>query len=120
MIITKCPYCENGNIIEKKKTINGKSVKLFTCSNYKVYSEDGELWEPTADSTCSYKLWSNSLKKYGKKFIARKEVKQLLDEGQLVVELKAAVSRNVYHKYLVPNLEYGATILWDQEVEDED
>lgn len=102
----------------EKKTINGHNVKLYRCSNNKVYTEDGELWEPTEDATCSYALWGNKLLKYGKRSIETKEVKQLLQEGQTTVRLVSRGSKNVYYKYMIPDIEFGAQILWDEEVDE--
>jgi hypothetical protein len=114
--ICKCPYCNDGVIQVNKKNIMGKNVKLYKCSNNKVITEDGEMWEQTADSTCSYKLWGDRLHKYGKRGLGEKEVKTLLTTGQLKVRLVARGTKNVYEKYIIPNLEYGFSVLWDEEV----
>lgn len=81
-------------------------------------TEDGELWEPSSDSTCTYKLWGDRLFRYGKRGIGEREVKQLLTQGQIAVRLVAKGSKNVYEKYIIPDLEYGFSVLWDVDVEE--
>ena len=66
MILGACPYCKDGKIEVRKKEVNGKKVELYACSNASWYSEDGEMFELTKESTCSFRIWQNALRKYGK------------------------------------------------------
>ena len=44
------------------------------------------MFELTDASSCEYKLWQNSLAKYGK-WLSYKEVRELLEEDSIEVEL---------------------------------
>lgn len=114
MILGRCPYCGDGNIEVRDKEVGGKKVKLFACSNAHWQSEDGELFELTPDSTCGFRIWQNSLSKYGKYF-TYKDIRQLLRNETLEVELlsKKYGKKIYYHKHVLLNREYGVCVLWD-------
>lgn len=114
MILGKCPYCEDGCIEVRDKEVSGKKVKLYACSNANWKTEDGEVFELREDATCDYKIWQNSLAKYGK-WLQYKEIRALLNEEDLEVELlsKKYGKKVYYKKYVVLNQEYGVSILWD-------
>lgn len=57
MFLGKCPYCDDGQIEVRKKEVRGKKVELYACSNASWVSEDGELFELSADSKCGFKIW---------------------------------------------------------------
>jgi len=113
MILGKCPYCEDGDIEVRDKEVRGKKVKLYACSNAKWYSEDGEMYELTKDSKCSFKIWQNSLARYGK-WLSYKEVRELLDKGELEVELlsKKYGKKINYNKHIILDAEYGVSVIW--------
>jgi len=77
-------------------------------------SEDGEMYEITSCSTCSFKIWQNSLARYGK-WLTYKEVRELLEEKELEVELlsKKYQKKVYYKKTIILNEEYGVSVLWD-------
>ena len=114
MILGDCPYCENGSIEVRSKEINGKKVKLYACSNANWKTEDGEMFELTQNSTCSFKIWQNSLAKYGK-WLQYKDIRTLLNDEELEVELlsKKYGKKVYYNKFVVLNEEYGVSVLWD-------
>lgn len=114
-IIGKCPYCD-GDIILEKKQVRGKNTKVYTCSNASWYSEDGEIYELKKDATCSYRIWGNSLLKWGKKGIGVYEVKQLLKGEDVAVRLYSYQTKKEYFKYLALSKEYGVSVVWDVEV----
>ncbi|NPA59119.1 MAG: hypothetical protein GXO30_01430 [Epsilonproteobacteria bacterium] len=113
MILGKCPYCEDGEIEVRDKEVRGKKVKLYACSNAKWYSEDGEMYELTQDSKCGFKIWQNSLAKYGK-WLSYKEVRELLKEGELSVEfLSKKYGKKInYTKDIILDAEYGVSVIW--------
>ena len=113
MILGKCPYCEDGDIEVRDKEVRGKKVKLYACTNAKWYSEDREMYELTKDSTCSFKIWQNSLSRYGK-WLSYKEVKELLQEGELEVELlsKKYGKKIHYTEHIILDAEYGVSVIW--------
>lgn len=43
-------------------------------------------------------------------------MKQLLKEGQIAVRLHGRKGTSEYFKYVIPDPEYGVSILWDSEV----
>ena len=117
-VVGKCPYCDDGMIIVEKKLVNGKNTKIYTCSNASWYSEDGEVFELKKDATCSFRIWGNSLLKWGKRGIGIKEVKQLLEGQSVDVRLFSYRAKKEYFKYIILDKEYGIWVLWDMEVED--
>jgi DNA-dependent RNA polymerase auxiliary subunit epsilon len=114
MILGRCPYCEDGQIEVRDKEVRGKKVKLYACSNAKWYSEDGELYELTKESKCDFKIWQNSLSRYGK-WLSYKEVRELLQNKELEVELvsKKYGKKINYTKTAILNKEYGISIIWE-------
>ncbi|MDD5401573.1 MAG: hypothetical protein PHQ93_10330 [Sulfurimonas sp.] len=114
MILGKCPYCNDGTIEVRDKEVSGKKVKLYACSNAQWMSEDGEMFELTQNSTCSFKIWQNSLAKYGK-WLTYKEIRELLEEKSLEIELlsKKYGKKIYYKKHIILNQEYGVTVLWN-------
>lgn len=118
-VIGKCLYCKDGLIHLSKKPVLGKSTKLYTCSNASWTSEDGEMFELKKDATCSFRIWGNSLYKWGKKGIGVFEVKKLLKGDDVAVRLYSVNKKQEYYKYICINKEYGVSVLWDIDVEDE-
>ncbi len=43
-------------------------------------------------------------------------MKQLLKEGQIAVRLHGRKRESEYFKYVIPDPEYGVSILWDTDV----
>jgi len=114
MILGKCPYCEDGSIEVRDKDVSGKKVKLYACSNAKWKSEDGEMYELHEDARCDFRIWQNSLARYGK-WLTYKEVRELLDNDNIEVELlsKKHGKKVYYNKYITLNREYGVSVIWD-------
>ena len=114
MILGKCPYCDDGHIEVRDKEVSGKKVKLYACSNAAWKTEDGEMFELTENSTCDFKIWQNSLARYGK-WLSYKEVRGLLEDESIEVELlsKKYGKKVYYNKYIALNQEYGVSVIWD-------
>ncbi|MCD6433236.1 MAG: hypothetical protein J7L21_04270 [Sulfurimonas sp.] len=114
MILGKCPYCDDGSIEVRDREVRGKKVKLYACSNANWKSEDGEMYELTEDSICHFKIWQNSLAKYGK-WLSYKEVRGLLEDDSIEVEfLSKKYGKKVYYnKHITLNEEYGVSVIWD-------
>jgi hypothetical protein len=72
------------------------------------------MYELSSESTCGFKIWQNSLAKYGK-WLTYKEVRELLSNEELEVELlsKKYGKKIYYKKHIVLNEEYGVSVLWD-------
>lgn len=118
-IIGKCPYCKDGNIELEKKLVKGKNTKVYTCTNASWKSEDGEMYELSKEATCSFRIWGNSLLKWGKKGIGPYEVKKLLEGKNVATRLFSYTYKKEYFKYIILDREYGVSVLWDLEVEEE-
>lgn len=128
-IVGKCPFC-SGDVIQRTVVAYGKKVKLYSCSNMVVEYDDGdEKFLETQDSTCSFKIFSNCLLRYNKKSLSEYEVKQLLsEERQVVVRLYSKKLFNEqkqsygseYYRYAIPDVEYGISVLFDEDVLEED
>ncbi len=114
MTLGECPYCEDGLIEVQDKEVRGKKIKLYACSNAHWMSEDGEMYELTQDATCDFRIWQNTLSRYGK-WLSYKEVRSLLNERELKVELvsKKYGKKINYTKTAILNREYGVSIIWD-------
>jgi len=114
MTLGKCPYCDDGLIEVREKDVRGKKVKLYACSNAHWKTEDGEMFELTKEATCSFKIWQNTLSRYGK-WLSYKDIRELLTQEYLEVELisKRYGKKITYPKNIVLNEEYGVSILWD-------
>jgi len=114
MILGKCPYCDDGSIEVRDKEVSGKKVKLYACSNANWITEDGEMFELRDDATCDFRIWQNSLARYGK-WLSYKEVRELLSEESLDLELlsKKHGKKIYYTKTIILNQEYGVSVIWD-------
>lgn len=114
MILGKCPYCDDGMIEVRDKEVRGKKVKLYACTNAQWSTEDGEMFELTPDAKCGYRIWQNTLGKYGK-WLSYKEVRELLENRELEVEFisKKYGKKIAYTKEIVLDYEYGVSVLWD-------
>jgi len=113
MFLGKCPYCEDSQIEVRDREVRGKKVKLYACSNAHWYSEDGEMYELTKESTCDFKIWQNALARYGK-WLSYKEIRELLSDGEIEVELvsKKYGKKISYTKTIILNKEYGVSVEW--------
>ena len=114
MILGKCPYCDDGVIEVRDKEVSGKKVKLYACSNANWETQDGEMFELTNLSTCDFKIWQNSLARYGK-WLTYKEIRELLENKNIEVELlsKKYGKKVYYNKQIVLNREYGVSVIWE-------
>jgi len=72
------------------------------------------MFELTKDSSCNFKIWQNSLSRYGK-WLSYQDIRKLLKEKSLEVQLisKKYGKKIYYDKYIVLNHEYGVSVLWD-------
>ena len=113
MILGRCPYCEDGMIEVRDKEVRGKKVKLYACSNAKWTTQDGEMYELTQDATCDFRIWQNTIARYGK-WLSYKEVRTLLQDGSIEVELlsKKYGKKINYTKEIVLDREYGVSIVF--------
>lgn len=114
MILGKCPYCDDGEIEVRDKEVRGKKVKLYACSNAHWKTEDGEMFELAENATCSFRIWQNTLARYGK-WLSYKEIRELLKTQELEVELlsKKYGKKINYTKNIILDQEYGVSVLWE-------
>jgi hypothetical protein len=114
MILGECPYCDDGQIEVRDKEVSGKKVKLYACSNAHWTSEDGEMFELRDDATCSYRIWQNTLGRYGK-WLSYKEIRELLQNKEIEVELvsKKYGKKINYSKTIGLDYEYGVSVDWE-------
>lgn len=117
MYLGKCPFC-SGDVIVKKSIAKGKKVNLYTCVNAKKQYDDSEAFVFTADSTCTFRVYSNAFLRWNKRSFSTNEMRKLLNEGQTTIRLYGRKGSNEYFKYVIPNKEYGVSILWEEEVEE--
>ncbi|MGB6329866.1 MAG: hypothetical protein WBF48_13155 [Halarcobacter sp.] len=117
-ILGKCPYC-NANVHSKKIVAQGKKIKLYSCENAKKEYDESEQYVFTADSTCTFRVYSNAFLKWNKRSFSEYEMKKLLQDEQTIVRLHGRAGTKEYFKYVILDKEYGVSILWDEEVEEE-
>lgn len=114
MILGKCPYCEDGMIEVRDKEVYGKKVKLYACTNAHWTTEDGEMFETTKESSCSFRIWQNALAKYGK-WLTYSEIRELLKNQEIELEFlsKKYGKKIFYKKNVILDEEFGVSVLWD-------
>ncbi len=118
MILGKCPYCK-GNVHAIKSITNGKKINLYACENAKKVYDDSDQFVFTSDSTCTFRVYSNVFLRWNKRSFSKYEMKKLLEEGQVTVRLHGRAGTKEYFKYVITDKEYGVSILWDEEVTEE-
>lgn len=116
-ILGKCPYCD-GQVISRKITAQGKEIKLYHCENANKEYDESEQYVYTAESTCTFMVYSNALLRFNKRSFGLLEMKKLLQEGQIIVRLHGRKGTGEYFKYIIPDKEYGISVLWDEDVEE--
>jgi len=118
-ILGKCPYCE-GKVTSRKMTAQGKQIKLYSCENSNKEYDESEQYVFTADSTCTFRVYSNAFLKWNKRSFSEYEMKKLLLDGQTIIRLHGRRGTGEYFKYVITDKEYGVSILWDEEVKEEE
>jgi DNA topoisomerase-3 len=101
--LCKCPFCEDGEILEKPK--------FYVCSNLKFKKTDDGKFEKSG--TCNYQLWKNSLDKLGKPSIRSSEVIKLCEKNELKVSLKSKNTGKAYSKIAIPDPKWGIKVIFD-------
>ncbi|MCT7445739.1 hypothetical protein [Aliarcobacter skirrowii] len=118
MFLGKCPYCDDGQIEIRKKEVRGKKVELYACSNASWVTEDGEFFELSSSSKCSFRIWQNALSRYGH-YLKHSEIRALLNNEELELKFKTQKrfgqkERKDYFKKVILHPEYGVQILFDE------
>ncbi len=108
----KCPFCKDGDVEVRPVTVDGKSIKLYACTNAH-WSFEHEMAELTKESTCSFRIFQNALLQWHKKAIGEREIRTLLKEEQVKVRLYSSRTKKEYYKWLVLDEEYGCSVVWD-------
>ncbi len=115
----KCPFCDDGQIEVRKIEVDGKPTKLYACSNaHWIFEHD--LCELSADSSCSYRIFANQLLRWNKKAIGESEIRTLLKEEQVKVRLYSARAKKEYFKWAILDKEYGLSVVWDIDINEEE
>ena len=115
MTLGACPYC-GGVVHSHKITAQGKKINLYSCEHAKKERDVNDDYVFSARSTCRFRVYSNAFLRWNKRSFSEQEMKQLLKEGQTIVRLLGRKGSGEYFKYIIPDLEYGVSILWDEEV----
>lgn len=115
MVLGKCPYC-GGNVTSQKLTIRGQKVNLYSCEHAKRERDINDDYVFSSNATCRFRVYSNTFLRWNKRSLSEYEMKQLLKEGQIAVRLHGRKGTSEYYKYVIPDPEYGVSILWDSDV----
>ncbi len=118
-LLGKCHYCDDGHIEVRNIKIDGKPIKLYACTNAQWIHEN-EVTELSKESTCSFRIFQNSLLRWNKKAIGEREIRNLLENEQITVRLYSSRAKSEYFKYAILDEEYGISIIWDEYVEKEE
>ena len=113
-LLGKCPYCEDGKIEVRTINVDAKPIKLFACANAHWHFEN-DFAELTKESTCSFRIFQNQLRRWNKKAIGENEIRTLLKEQQVKVRLYSANAKKEYFKWVVLDKEYGMSVLWEED-----
>lgn len=119
MILGKCPYCD-ASVIARKFETQGKKIKLYTCENAEKKYDESEAFVFTAESSCTFRVYSNTFLKWNKRSFSQYEMRKLLQDGQTTIRLHGRKGTGEYFKYVITDKEYGVSILWDEDVPKED
>jgi len=115
----KCPFCDNGQIETRKIEVDAKPVKLYACSNAH-WTFEHDMCELTEDASCSFRIFSNQFLRWNKKSIGENEIRRVLQEDQVKVRLYSSRTKKEYYKWAVIDKEYGMSIIWDIDINEED
>ena len=115
MVLGKCPYC-GGNVISQKITAKGQKINLYSCEHARKERDINDDYVFASDASCRFRVYSNTFLRWNKRSLSEYEMKQLLHEGQIAVRLHGRKGTGEYFKYVVPDSEYGVSILWDMPV----
>lgn len=115
----KCPFCEDGQIEVRKIEVNAKPVKLYACSNAR-WTFEHDMCELADDATCSFRIFSNQFLRWNKKAIGENEIRTVLKDEQVKVRLYSSTAKKEYYKWAVLDHEYGLSIVWDVDINDEE
>lgn len=115
MKLGTCPYCKS-DVVSKKIIAQGKQIKLYHCINAKKEYDESEAYVFTADSTCTFMVYSNAFLRWNKRSFSEYEMKTLLKDGQTTIRLHGRKGSGEYFKYVIPDRDYGVSVLWDEEV----
>lgn len=111
----KCHFCDDGKIEVREIEVGGRKTKLYACSNAR-WKYEFDMAELTLESTCSFRIFSNSLLRWNKRSIGEREVRELLQEGQVKVRLYSGRAKKEYFKWIVLDSDYGVSVLWNEEI----
>ena len=98
-ILGKCPFC-GGNVLIKDKT--------FECENKKMSKDPSGAW--INNGSCNFTIFKTALERFGKPKLAESEVRKLLKEGSLGVDLVSQKTRKGFSATIEPNEQYGIKI----------
>lgn len=115
MMLGKCPYC-GGSVVSYKITAKGQKINLYACENAKKERDINDDYVFSADASCRFLVYSNAFLRWNKRSLSEYEMKQLLSEGEILIRLHGRKGTREYFKYIVPDPEYGVSILWDRDV----
>lgn len=114
-LLGKCPFCK-GHVYSKKINVKNKTVKLYSCEHAKKEYDESDAYVFTADSTCTFRIYSNMFLRWNKRSFSENEMKKLLQNNEVTIRLYSQYKKEEYFKYVVLDKEYGCTVLWDEEV----
>lgn len=119
-ILGTCPNCKKGSVTFQLKDVQGRKTKVYSCSNYKVFSEDGEMFENVPGYDCNFKIFGNAFAKWGKKFIGPNEITKLLKGEDVIGHFYSYQKKVEYYKYILLDFEYGVSVDWETNVDKEE
>lgn len=116
MVLGKCPYCD-GSVLSQKLTAKGHKITLYHCEYAKKERDINDDYVFSAGATCRFRVYSNAFLRWNKRSLNEYEMRQLLSEGQIAIRLHGRKGTREYFKTIVPDPEYGVSILWDTPID---
>jgi len=114
MVLGQCPYC-GGNVIAQKISVKGQKINLYRCEHANKERDMNDDYVFTSDASCRFRVYSNAFLRWNKRSLSEYEMKQLLHEGHIAIRLHGRKGTREYFKHIVPDPEYGVSIVWDSE-----
>lgn len=109
----QCPFC-TGQVYSQKIIVRNKQIKRYACEHAKKQYDESEAYVFTADSTCTFMVYSNAFLRWNKRSFSEYEMKNLLSQGQISVRLYSKAKKDEYYKDVIAHKEYGISVLWEE------
>lgn len=99
--VGSCPFCKNGEIIEKEK--------LFVCSNSKSFKINEGEWKTKG---CKFRVFKDKFKSLGYPDISYSTMLYILNNGSLLVDLISKTGKPYKGLIRIDKREHGLKMMF--------